>query len=310
MIKYVGMRLGVCQSSSANTERLFSGLNRIITASRNRLTMKTVFELMVIRTAKLSKKEAKKPISINPRLAQSSSQSVPTQSTSSQNVEEDEEDIAGRYTCCALISERSRRDAGCSGKEQHAVLTHTYTACVTDEDTKVRFLVSASFQAFCSKKTHRILLNKYKRNIMSSCDSDNLIIDVEEPVSPPTTNAEPTSTTDEPLATNNVAIYDQENSSAPPIPRRARRIFSPGTQTAIRTPLRRRDWPRGSNGGPSRLSSQYNISSARFSPQFIDGVPVRDVSGITSEVSYEVLRKTARRLTYRGRFIYEEFEVI
>jgi len=54
-LKVVGMRLAACHASSANTERIFSGLGRIITPIRNRLNIKTVHELMSIRVFNLSR---------------------------------------------------------------------------------------------------------------------------------------------------------------------------------------------------------------------------------------------------------------
>lgn len=48
------MRLWLCHASSANTERIFSGLGRIMTPLRNRLSLKTITELMSIKVAKMS----------------------------------------------------------------------------------------------------------------------------------------------------------------------------------------------------------------------------------------------------------------
>lgn len=51
---YVGMRLSCCHSSSTNTERVFSALNRIISPLRNRLDMSTVMDMLSIRMYNLS----------------------------------------------------------------------------------------------------------------------------------------------------------------------------------------------------------------------------------------------------------------
>jgi len=55
VLKIIGARLAACHASSANTERIFSGLGRIITPARNRLNIKTVFELMCIRIHNLAR---------------------------------------------------------------------------------------------------------------------------------------------------------------------------------------------------------------------------------------------------------------
>ena len=59
VLKVVGARLAACHSSSANTERVFSGLGRILTPSRNRLHLRTVFELMSIKIFRLSRNSVK-----------------------------------------------------------------------------------------------------------------------------------------------------------------------------------------------------------------------------------------------------------
>lgn len=49
VLKELGKRFACCHSSSANTERFFSGLNRILTPSRNRLSVETMFNIMTVR---------------------------------------------------------------------------------------------------------------------------------------------------------------------------------------------------------------------------------------------------------------------
>lgn len=92
-LKHVGKRLSACHSSSANTERMFSGLNRIISSSRNRLNMRTILELMIVRTAKLSARALER----NQKPEQRSSQTVFSQtqempSVSSIDILQDEPD--------------------------------------------------------------------------------------------------------------------------------------------------------------------------------------------------------------------------
>jgi len=59
VLKLVATRLAACHASSANTERIFSGLGRIWSPARNRLNLKSVYELMVIKIDRLSRKSVK-----------------------------------------------------------------------------------------------------------------------------------------------------------------------------------------------------------------------------------------------------------
>lgn len=59
-LNLVGKRFAAMHASSANTERIFSGLSRILTGSRNRLDTGTIFELLSIRVCTLSNRDKKK----------------------------------------------------------------------------------------------------------------------------------------------------------------------------------------------------------------------------------------------------------
>lgn len=47
-LRLVGKRLAACHGSSANTERIFSALGRIMTASRNRMSLEAAFDMINI----------------------------------------------------------------------------------------------------------------------------------------------------------------------------------------------------------------------------------------------------------------------
>lgn len=66
LLRAVGLRFARCHSSSANTERTFSGLNRIITYDRNRIGIRTAYELMSIRIAVKSGQEVTRRIKKKP----------------------------------------------------------------------------------------------------------------------------------------------------------------------------------------------------------------------------------------------------
>lgn len=55
-LRIVGMRMAAVHASSVNTERIFSSLGRIMTASRNRLSLETAFDLLNIQLASSQKK--------------------------------------------------------------------------------------------------------------------------------------------------------------------------------------------------------------------------------------------------------------
>lgn len=55
----VAVRMPACHASSANTERIFSALKGIVTNSRNRLNLDTIFDLITIRVANLSRRARK-----------------------------------------------------------------------------------------------------------------------------------------------------------------------------------------------------------------------------------------------------------
>lgn len=61
-IRIIGMRCAACHGSSANTERIFSSLRRILGSSRSRLQVQTINELMAIRINKASQQSIKKRI--------------------------------------------------------------------------------------------------------------------------------------------------------------------------------------------------------------------------------------------------------
>lgn len=54
LLKEVGLRFSACHASSANTERIFSALNKASTPSRNRSGVTNLFNLMMIRTIYLA----------------------------------------------------------------------------------------------------------------------------------------------------------------------------------------------------------------------------------------------------------------
>lgn len=60
ILKIVALRLAACHASSANTERIFSALNRVITPDRNRLSLDTISDLMTVRIYRLSKQQNNK----------------------------------------------------------------------------------------------------------------------------------------------------------------------------------------------------------------------------------------------------------
>lgn len=76
VIRTLGMRLSCLHSSSANTERFFSGLSRIITPSRSRLSIDTIFELMVVITFRRSQQRSPRARSASSQAAQETSPSV------------------------------------------------------------------------------------------------------------------------------------------------------------------------------------------------------------------------------------------
>lgn len=57
-LKVIGKRFGCMHGSSANTERVFSGLNSFITAERNRLGVSLVSDMMVFKIHRQSTTEA------------------------------------------------------------------------------------------------------------------------------------------------------------------------------------------------------------------------------------------------------------
>lgn len=56
LLKTVALRLAACHASSANTERIFSCLNRIAAPSRSRLNLQTIFDIASIQVHKLSER--------------------------------------------------------------------------------------------------------------------------------------------------------------------------------------------------------------------------------------------------------------
>jgi hypothetical protein len=62
--KIAGMRLAACHASSANTERIFSGLNQIATKNRNRLLTKSLFDIMCVRMFALGKDDKAKRVRV------------------------------------------------------------------------------------------------------------------------------------------------------------------------------------------------------------------------------------------------------
>lgn len=60
ILKIVALRLAACHAISANTERIFSALNRIITPDRNKLNLSTVSDIMTVRIYQLSQQKAVK----------------------------------------------------------------------------------------------------------------------------------------------------------------------------------------------------------------------------------------------------------
>lgn len=65
LLKEVGLRFSACHASSANTERIFSALNKASTPSRNRSGVTNLFNLMMIRifnlSCRTSTRKARKP---------------------------------------------------------------------------------------------------------------------------------------------------------------------------------------------------------------------------------------------------------
>lgn len=51
LLKNIGSRFAACHGSSVNTERIFSALGRIFTPDRNRMSVKTAFDLLTIQLA-------------------------------------------------------------------------------------------------------------------------------------------------------------------------------------------------------------------------------------------------------------------
>lgn len=80
-LREIGIRLAACHGSSANTERIFSGLNHIITSTRNALNTQTLFELMTIKIHQMSLDNESRPkgASEPPRASQPSQPSQPSQ---------------------------------------------------------------------------------------------------------------------------------------------------------------------------------------------------------------------------------------
>lgn len=65
-LKRLGIHLAALRASSANTERIFSALNRIITPDRNRLDLITIGNLIQVRLNNLSLKSVRARTSSQP----------------------------------------------------------------------------------------------------------------------------------------------------------------------------------------------------------------------------------------------------
>lgn len=59
-LRVVGRRLAACHASSANTERIFSGLNHIVRPTRNRLRIESIYSLMTVRMQALAEQDKEK----------------------------------------------------------------------------------------------------------------------------------------------------------------------------------------------------------------------------------------------------------
>lgn len=57
-LSLVGQRMANCHASSANTERIFSALNRIVSPMRNRLSIGTIMDLITVHMSNKSRKKA------------------------------------------------------------------------------------------------------------------------------------------------------------------------------------------------------------------------------------------------------------
>lgn len=80
ILRTVGIRMAACHASTANTERIFSGLAATITPSRNRLNLGTAFDLISLRINLLSRqKRAVRRRTSSPQPSQSMLESEPAE---------------------------------------------------------------------------------------------------------------------------------------------------------------------------------------------------------------------------------------
>lgn len=108
-LRDIGIRLASCHGSSANTERVFSGLNRIVTSTRNALNIQTLFELMTIRIHRLSLDEVNKrgEVTMSSQTIRASQSSQPPPPPSSSDL-----------ATTSQASERSRSPASSDAGEE------------------------------------------------------------------------------------------------------------------------------------------------------------------------------------------------